>query len=112
MSTRVVVCCALIDDLTHSFALPPFEKNVFFSRRGAKQLCEQARASECPLWFTSTAVRKLHPSLPLNTAVVLPVHLDTDSDDEDRAGDDYIAVRCTSKIYCSDFVQPRFSCFC
>ena len=52
----------------------------------------QAWAGECPLWFTSTAARKLHPSLPLNTAVVLPVHLDTDSDDEDRAGDDYIAV--------------------
>lgn len=59
------------------------------------QLCEQARASECPLWFTSTAMKKLHPSLPINTAVVLPVRLHTDSDDEDKRPDDsyYMAVR-------------------
>ncbi|CAN0088492.1 unnamed protein product [Ectocarpus sp. 6 AP-2014] len=57
------------------------------------QLCEQARASECPLWFKSTPARKLHPSLPINTAVVLPVHLHVDSDDEDKMADDtYIAV--------------------
>eukprot|EP00903_Cladosiphon_okamuranus_P011855 g11137.t1 len=58
------------------------------------QLCEQARASECPLWFTSTATKKLHPSLPLNTAVVLPVHLHADSDDEDTRAEDtyYVAV--------------------
>ena len=100
INTRVIVCYALTI-LPHSFARPsavwlPKKKKKKNSRRGAKQLCEQARASECPLWFTSTAVRKLHPSLPLNTAVVLPVHLDSDSDDEDRAGDDYIAVRGTS----------------
>lgn len=59
------------------------------------QLCEQARESECPLWFTSTATKKLHPSLPINTAVVLPVHVNTDSDDEDVMGGDscYMAVR-------------------
>eukprot|EP00752_Nemacystus_decipiens_P007986 g7135.t1 len=58
------------------------------------QLCEQARASECPLWFTSTATKKLHPSLPLNTAVVLPVHLDAESDDEEKRAEDtyYMAV--------------------
>ncbi|CAB1104498.1 unnamed protein product [Ectocarpus sp. CCAP 1310/34] len=57
------------------------------------QLCEQARASECPLWFKSTPARKLHPSLPINTAVVLPVHVNVDSDDEDKMTDDtYIAV--------------------
>ncbi|CAN0063883.1 unnamed protein product [Pylaiella littoralis] len=59
------------------------------------QLCEQARASECPLWFVSTATKKLHPSLPLNTAVVLPVYLHVDSDDDkDERADDtsYMAV--------------------
>lgn len=63
--------------------------------RFALQLCEQARASECPLWFTSTSTKKLHPSLPLNTAVVLPVHLHADSDDEDKRAEDtyYMAVR-------------------
>lgn len=54
-------------------------------------MCEQAKASECPLWFTSTPSRKLHPSLPINTAVALPVHIDTDSDDE-GAGKLYVAV--------------------
>lgn len=63
--------------------------------RSFLQLCEQAKTSECPLWFTSTATKKLHPSLPLNTAVVLPVRLAADSDDENKRADDtcYMAVR-------------------
>lgn len=43
------------------------------------QLCVQARASGCPLWFVSSESEKLHPSLPLNTAVVLPIDLEADS---------------------------------
>lgn len=54
-------------------------------------MCEQTRASECPLWFTSSATRKLHPSLPLNTVVVLPVHLDDMYQGDENTGD-YIAV--------------------
>eukprot|EP00611_Tribonema_gayanum_P020591 TRINITY_DN3780_c0_g1_i1.p1 TRINITY_DN3780_c0_g1~~TRINITY_DN3780_c0_g1_i1.p1 ORF type:complete len:538 (+),score=136.60 TRINITY_DN3780_c0_g1_i1:226-1839(+) len=41
-------------------------------------LCERARESECPLWFTSKDHdTPLHADLPLNTAVVLPIRLES-----------------------------------
>lgn len=55
-------------------------------------MCEQARANECPLWFTpkTDTDTKLHPSLPLNTAVALPVSLTSESSADNDGG--YIAV--------------------
>jgi hypothetical protein len=42
------------------------------------QLCERAKASECPLWFTSQDQdTPLHADLPLNTAVALPIRLES-----------------------------------
>lgn len=61
------------------------------------QLCKQARVSECPLWFTSTDSRPLHPALNLKTAVVLPVHLDSTTEFDDHSegskSGEYFTVR-------------------
>lgn len=50
-------------------------------------LCERAHESECPLWFTGADQDgPLHADLPLTTAIVLPIRLDSNNSLENVSG--------------------------